>query len=75
MSLIQRIILDSILDIAVANGKIAKIAKNIPASQAKKIIDATGLFVTPGLIDIHTHVFVGTKPDKFADGILKFISR
>jgi dihydroorotase len=62
--------IDSILDVAIANGKIAKIAKNIPASQANKVIDATGLFVTPGLIDIHTHVFVGPKPDKFADGIL-----
>ena len=62
--------IDSILDVAIASGKIAKIAKNIPATQASKVIDATGLFVTPGLIDIHTHVFVGTRPDKFADGIL-----
>ena len=62
--------IDSILDVAIANGKVAKIAKNIPASQATKVVDATGLFVTPGLIDIHTHVFVGTRPDKFADGIL-----
>jgi dihydroorotase len=60
---------DSILDIAIADGKIIKINKNISASQAKKVIDATGLFVTPGLIDIHTHVFVGTKPGKFADGV------
>jgi dihydroorotase len=62
--------IDSIIDIAIANGKIAKISKNIPAAQANKVIDATGLFVTPGLIDIHTHVFVGSRPDKFADGIL-----
>src|SRR5678809_309180 len=56
-------------DVAVTNGRIAKVADNIEASQSKKIIDATGLYVTPGLIDMHTHVFVGTKPDKFADGI------
>ena len=62
--------IDSTLDIAVANGKIAKVEKNISGAQAKKVIDAKGLFVTPGLIDIHTHVFVGTRPDKFADGIL-----
>lgn len=62
--------IDSILDVAIANGKIAKIGKNISAAQSNKIVDATGLFVTPGLIDIHTHVFVGIKPDKFADGIL-----
>lgn len=62
--------IDSILDVAISKERIAKIAKNIPASQATKVVDATGLFVTPGLIDIHTHVFVGTRPDKFADGIL-----
>ena len=62
--------IDSIRDIAVANGKIAKVDKNISVAQAKKVVDAMGLLVTPGLIDIHTHVFVGTKPDKFADGIL-----
>ncbi len=56
-------------DIAVANGKIAKVADNISSTLSKKTIDATGLYVVPGLIDIHTHVFVGTKPDKFADGI------
>jgi dihydroorotase len=56
-------------DIAVANGKIAKVADDIPSTQSKKTIDATGLYVVPGLIDIHTHVFVGAKADKFADGI------
>lgn len=56
-------------DIAVVNGKIARVADEIPASGAKKIIEAAGLYVVPGLIDIHTHVFVGTRPDKFADGV------
>ena len=60
---------DSKKDVAVADGKIVKVANDIPVEQAKKVIDATGLYVAPGLIDIHTHVFVGTKPDKFADGI------
>ena len=55
-------------DIAIAKGKIAKVADDIPATESKKTIDATGLYVVPGLIDIHTHVFVGTRPDKFADG-------
>ncbi|MGK2860983.1 MAG: amidohydrolase/deacetylase family metallohydrolase [Chitinophagaceae bacterium] len=61
--------INSLLDVAVTNGKIASVTKNIPASQATRVIDATGLLVTPGLIDIHTHVFVGTKPGQFADGI------
>ncbi len=60
--------IDSKMDVAINDGKIARIAANIPSSQAKKEIDATGLYVTPGLIDIHTHVFVGSKPATFADG-------
>src|SRR5690606_4971910 len=38
-----------------------------PEQDAKKVIDATGLYVSPGLINIHTHVFVGSNPG-FADG-------
>ncbi len=61
--------IDSKMDIAVADGKIAKVAKSIADVQAKKVVDASGLIVTPGLIDIHTHVFVGTKASTFADGV------
>jgi dihydroorotase len=61
--------IDSKMDVAVANGKVARVAKSIAPSEAKKVIDATGLFVTPGLIDLHTHVFVGTKAATFADGV------
>ncbi|MBA4054048.1 MAG: amidohydrolase/deacetylase family metallohydrolase, partial [Marivirga sp.] len=62
--------IDSNLDVAISNGKILKVAPNIPVQQAKKVIDARGLIICPGLIDLHTHVFVGSKPDVFADGIL-----
>lgn len=62
--------IDSKMDLAVKDGKIAKVANSIPAAQAIKVIDATGLIVVPGLIDIHTHVFVGSKPETFADGFL-----
>jgi len=58
------------LDVAIANGKIVNVAPSIATDQAKKIVDVTGLYVCPGLIDIHTHVFVGNKPETFADGIL-----
>lgn len=61
--------IDSKMDVAIAEGKISKVATDIPATQSKKVVDATGLLVTPGFIDIHTHVFVGSKPDIFADGI------
>ncbi|HNW57348.1 MAG TPA: amidohydrolase/deacetylase family metallohydrolase [Bacteroidales bacterium] len=59
--------IDAIMDVAVANGKILKVAPNISESNARQVVNASGLYVTPGLIDIHTHVFVGSK-DGFADG-------
>ncbi|HYZ83648.1 MAG TPA: amidohydrolase/deacetylase family metallohydrolase, partial [Bryobacteraceae bacterium] len=52
--------IDRVSDVAIANGKIAAVAANIPESEAKRIADAKGLYVTPGLIDIHVHVFAGT---------------
>jgi dihydroorotase len=45
------------LDVAIANGRIARVAANIPASEARRIVDVAGLTVTPGLIDIHVHVY------------------
>ncbi len=45
------------MDVAIANGRIARVAADIPASQATKAVDVTGLTVTPGLIDIHVHVY------------------
>jgi len=62
--------IDAGMDIAIKDGRVAKVEAGIPAGQAAKVIDAAGLFVTPGFIDIHTHVFVGAKPETFADGFL-----
>lgn len=56
------------LDIAIQNGHIARIAKNIDTRQTARIIDARGAIVCPGLIDIHTHVFFGSDPDREYDG-------
>src|SRR5213080_3180966 len=47
------------LDVAVQDGKIASVAANIPASEARRVIHVPGKTVTPGLIDLHTHVFDG----------------
>src|SRR2546421_10138934 len=49
-------------DVAVTNGRIAKVAEDIPGSVSKRLMDASGLCVLQGLIDIHTHVSVGVKP-------------
>jgi dihydroorotase len=46
-------------DIGIDQGRIAALAPNIPASEAEMVIEAQGLLVTPGLIDIHTHVAEG----------------
>ncbi|MBM3796643.1 MAG: amidohydrolase/deacetylase family metallohydrolase [Acidobacteria bacterium] len=50
-------------DVAIQARKIAAVAPNIPASQARKTVDVSGLYVTPGLIDIHVHVFAGEGPE------------
>jgi dihydroorotase len=55
--------IDGMMDIAISSGKIAAVAADIPSSQAKKIVMASGLYVTPGLVDIHVHVFYGTLLD------------
>lgn len=57
--------IDRVMDVAVANGQIAKVDNNIPERQAKMVIDAEGLFITPGLIDIHGHHFFGTEPNAY----------
>lgn len=49
--------IDGVMDIAVQGQTIARVARDIPAAQAKKVVDATGAIVTPGLIDLHAHVF------------------
>lgn len=54
--------IDSKMDVAISGDKIAQVAPDIPASSAKKVVDVTGLYVTPGIIDMHTHVFYGTDP-------------
>ena len=43
-----------------ANGRIAEVARNIDPAKAAKVVDVSGLYVTPGLVDIHVHVYAGT---------------
>ena len=45
--------------------RIAAVEKTISSKQAKKIIDASGLIVSPGLIDMHTHNFFGTVHNRY----------
>ncbi|HEY0162175.1 MAG TPA: amidohydrolase/deacetylase family metallohydrolase [Edaphobacter sp.] len=61
---------DARRDVAIRDGKIAAIEPSIPASAAKQTVDITGLYLTPGLIDIHEHVFVGLHHDAWGNGDL-----
>lgn len=61
--------INEVMDIAIQDGKIASVAKNINTTGAAQVINAKGLIVAPGLIDIHGHVFAGTQPDRYlSDG-------
>ncbi|MFH0847825.1 MAG: amidohydrolase/deacetylase family metallohydrolase [Chloroflexota bacterium] len=51
--------LDGKMDIGINKDKITALAKDIPAGQSAKVIDASGSIVTPGLIDFHCHVYDG----------------
>lgn len=53
---------DGVRDVAVASGKIAAVEAAIDPKPARRVIQAAGKIVTPGLIDIHTHVFPFTGP-------------
>jgi len=55
--------IDAVMDVAISDGKVALVAKDIDTKQATQVVDAKGMYVTPGLIDIHTHDFYGTEPD------------
>src|SRR5688572_32363420 len=57
--------INGVMDIAINDGKIALVAKNIDYKEAGQVVDAKGMYVTPGLIDIHGHVFFGTEPDHY----------
>ena len=68
--------IDDVRDVAISAGKIAAVAPNLSADLARRVVDVSSLYVTPGLVDIHTHVFAdsmqreytgenGVRPDGF----------
>src|SRR5262245_63994360 len=50
----------AVRDVGIRDGRIAAVAASIDPAQGFKVIDVAGLYVTPGLIDLHVHVFAGT---------------
>src|SRR5215472_4586232 len=54
--------IDAARDVAIAGGRIARVAAGINPAEARKVVDVSGLYVTPGLVDIHVHVFKRNNP-------------
>src|SRR3954453_22170538 len=52
--------ISAVRDVAIAQGKIAAVEQDIAASRARRTIDVSSLYVTPGLVDMHVHVFAGS---------------
>ena len=55
--------IDGPMDVALTGDRIAAVEPNIPSADAAQIIDVSGLYVTPGLIDIHVHVYHTREPE------------
>lgn len=51
--------LSGMLDVAITGDKVVAVEANIDRTQAKEVIDASGQYVTPGLVDLHTHIYWG----------------
>jgi dihydroorotase len=52
--------IDGPTDVAIKDGAIAAVAKTIEPGLATRVVEAKGLYVTPGLIDMHVHLYTGT---------------
>lgn len=65
--------IDELMDVAIRDGKIVRIEKNINAKNASQQVNAKGFYITPGLIDIHAHVYFGTEPDHYLSNGLSAI--
>jgi len=61
--------IDGVMDVAIRDGRVARVASNIPARQAERVVDVSGLYVSPGFIDLHAHYYHGTTPYRsYSDG-------
>lgn len=62
--------IDGRSDVAITGGRIAQVAASISPEQASQSVDVSGLYVTPGLVDIHTHVHVfRPTPQSYVEGV------
>jgi len=52
--------ISAVRDVGIRDGRIAAVAQNLSAAGARRVVEVSGLYVTPGLVDIHAHVFAST---------------
>src|SRR5262252_2071608 len=52
--------ISAVRDVAIKDGNIAAVAEHLDPASAVKVVNVAGMYVTPGLIDIHAHVYTGT---------------
>ena len=57
--------INTLMDVAITDGKISQVAANIDVNNAELLVDVSGLYVIPGLLDIHSHNFFGTEADAY----------
>lgn len=57
--------IDEKMDLAISDGKVKQVAKDIPVKNARRVVDVSGMYVTPGLIDMHVHAFQGNDPESY----------
>jgi len=66
--------MNTVMDIAVTDGKIVSIARDIDSTTALQVVNARGMYIIPGLIDLHTHVFYGTGQEQgYSNGPLSIV--
>lgn len=56
---------NAVMDVLLSGGKVARVEPKIDPAPNQRVVDAAGLYVVPGLIDIHSHVFYGTEKDSY----------
>jgi dihydroorotase len=54
--------IDAVMDVAIDGGRIAALGSGLAAGGVREVLDAAGLIVAPGLVDLHTHVYAGVAP-------------
>ncbi len=60
---------DGKMDVAIKGKKIVRVAADINPAEASKVADVSGLYITPGLIDIHVHVYHTRAPEGAPEGL------